>query len=92
MYGGLELLKLKKFSLQLILENATLLFPVLMALIAAHGLWRSKKWAIHVSQFTLGLIAFPSFKFLMAHLTFTAGLANFVFPLIVILFLLLIFV
>lgn len=90
-FGGKEFLT-SKITFNHIASNLDLLFPVIMAFLGAHGLWHNNTWGAPVSQFTLGLIAFPSFKFLVGHLSFTAGLANFVFPLDAILFLLLIFV
>lgn len=81
-----------KITLHLFTSNFDILLPVITALLGAHGLWHNNKWGKDVSQLTLGLLAFPSFKFLLVHLALTAGLATFIFPLIVILFLLLVFV
>lgn len=90
-FGGKDFFT-TKITWKFILTNADVLLPALMSLIAAHGLWHNSKWGKDVSQFTLGLISYASFKFLITHLTFTAGIATFVFPLAIILFLLLIFV
>jgi uncharacterized membrane protein (DUF2068 family) len=81
-----------KITLHLLTSNLDVMLPVIIALIGAHGMWHNHKWGKDVSELTLGLIAFPSFKFLLAHLALTAGLATFIFPLTVILFLLLVFV